>query len=141
MENKLVDTESLEKDIVSQALQEGLALALTAAGTSAYNKNRPILAKAVPLLKYSGPVSFAVNVPSAYEDAKNADSLYEYNTGLAEKAAAFTGSMANGLSFGAIPAGKAALGLVPRKIMTKEERDNYLDKVNNQKITKQLRID
>ena len=62
MENKLVDTERLEKDVVSQATQEGLALALTAAGTDIYNKNRPILAKAVPLLKYSGPVSFAVNV-------------------------------------------------------------------------------
>ena len=136
MENKLVDTERLEKDIVSQAPQEGLALALTAIGASVYNKNRPILAKAVPLLKYSGPVSFAVNVPSAYEDAKNADNLYGYNTGLAEKAAAFTGSMANGLSFGVIPADKAALGLVSREVMTKEERDNYLDKVNNQKGAK-----
>ena len=136
MENKLVDTERLEKDVMSQAPQEGLALALTAAGTSIYNKNRPVLAKAVPLLKYSGPVSFAVNVPGAYEDAKNADNLYGYNTGLAEKAAAFTGSMANGLSFGIIPADKAALGLVPRKIMTKEERDKYLDKISNQQITK-----
>ena len=136
MENKLVDTERLEKDVVSQVPQEGLALALTAAGTAIYNKNRPILAKAVPLLKYSGPVSFAVNVPGAYEDAKNADNLYGYNTGLAEKAAAFTGSMANGLSFGIIPADKAALGLVPRKIMTKEERDKYLDKISNQQITK-----
>ena len=136
MENKLVDTERLEKDVVSQAPQEGLALALTAAGTAMYNKNRPILAKAVPLLKYSGPVSFAVNVPGAYEDAKNADNLYGYNTGLAEKAAAFIGSMANGLSFGIIPADKAALGLVPREIMTKEERDKYLDKISNQQITK-----
>ena len=136
MENKLVDTERLEKDVVSQVPQEGLALALTAAGTAIYNKNRPILAKAVPLLKYSGPVSFAVNVPGAYEDAKNADNLYGYNTGLAEKAAAFTGSMANGVSFGIIPADKAALGLVPRKIMTKEERDKYLDKISNQQITK-----
>ena len=74
--------------------------------------------------------------PGAYEDAKNADNLYVYNTGLAEKAAAFTGSMANGLSFGIIPADKAALGLVSRKIMTKEERDKYLDKISNQQITK-----
>ena len=133
MENKIIDTERLEKDIAQQAPQEGLAMALTAYGTSIYNKNRPMFAKAVPLLKYSGPVGFAMNVPGAYQDATTADKLYGYNTGLAEKAAAFTGSMANGLSFGVVPSDKSSLGLVPRKILTKEQRDAYLDSADKNK--------
>ena len=129
MENNLLDTDRLERDVTQQAPQEGLAMALAATGASMYNKYRPVLAKTVPLLKYSGPVGFAMNAPGAYQDASTADKLYGYPTGLAEKAASFTGSMANGLSFGVIPADKAALGLVPRNILTKEEREAYLDKL------------
>ena len=126
--------ERLVSDVSDQAQQKVEALGISALIADELNKKasivpvgrKEVLAKVVPLGKFAGTVGAVLSTIDAADAAVNADKIYGTNPGLAERLAAAAGSTANSVSFGTIPADKAALGLVPRKYMTKEEFDNLV---------------
>lgn len=121
--------ERLLSDIADQAQQKVEALGMSAIIADELNKKasripigrKEVLSKAVPLGKFAGGMGLALSAVDAVDAAINADKIYGSNPTLAERYAAAAGSAANSASFGVVPADKAALGLVPRKYMTKEE--------------------
>lgn len=121
----------LASDIADQAQQKVEALGISALLANEVNKD--LLKKAVPLGKFAGGVGLALSTVEATNAAINADKIYGLHPTIQERLAAAAGSAANSASFGAVPADKAALGLVPRKYMTKEELEklplNYVPQI------------
>lgn len=109
----------LASDVTDQAQQKVEALGLSALLANELNKD--LLKKAVPLGKFAGGAGLALSAVDATNAAINADKLYGPYPTIQERLAAAAGSAANSASFGGVPADKAALGLVPRRYMTKEE--------------------
>lgn len=114
----------LGSDVLDQAQQKVEAVGISALIANEINKD--LLRKAIPLGKFAGAAGLALSSVDAANAAINADSIYGPNPALAERFAAAAGSAANSASFGTIPADKSALGLVPRKYMTKEELDKLV---------------
>lgn len=118
-------SERLVSDVIDQAQQKAEAFGLSALLVNEMNKD--LLKKAIPLGKFTAGMGLALSAIEAADAAVNADKLYGTTSPtVAERLAAAAGSAANSASFGVVPADKAALGLVPRKYITKEEFDKLV---------------